>query len=165
MVNLRVSAVGTIPRPRLRRLERASADSTVAVKHERNVYFDELGAVTSCKIYDRYRLRQGNRIDGPAIVEEVDSTVVIHPGYYAEVDVYGKVTLNLQPGDVISYRTPGGGGYGPAHERDPELVLNDYIAERVSRQRARDIYGVVIDAQTRLVDSEATEQLRRQLAS
>ena len=44
-------------------------------------------------MYDRYRLHCGNRIPGPAIVEEADSTVVIHPGYDARVDGYGNLLI------------------------------------------------------------------------
>ncbi len=71
-----------------------------------------------------------------------------------------KITLNLKPDEIVSYRTPGGGGYGPALERDPELVLSDVINGKVTRTRARDVYGVVVDLQKRMVDAEATCQLR-----
>jgi N-methylhydantoinase B len=73
-----------------------------------------------------------------------------------------KTTLRLDPGDVMSYRTPGGGGYGPALERDPEAVLRDVIEGKVSLSRAREVYGVVIDLDRRAVDAAATESLRRQ---
>jgi N-methylhydantoinase B len=42
-------------------------------------------------------------------------------------------------------RTCGGGGYGPARERDPELVRQDVIEGKVSVERAREVYGVAID--------------------
>ena len=71
-----------------------------------------------------------------------------------------KVTIELKPGDVVSYRTCGGGGYGPPEERDPELVLNDVREGKVSIGRARDIYGVVIDAETWTVDVVETSKLR-----
>jgi N-methylhydantoinase A len=38
-----------------------------------------------CDVYDRYRLQAVARLAGPAVVEEIDSTVVIHPGYVAQV--------------------------------------------------------------------------------
>ncbi|MCI0721554.1 MAG: hydantoinase B/oxoprolinase family protein, partial [Acidobacteria bacterium] len=72
-----------------------------------------------------------------------------------------KITLSLKPNSVISYRTPGGGGYGPALERDPELVLSDVINGKVTPGRARDVYGVIVDLEKRLVDPEATARLRR----
>ena len=63
---------------------------------------------------------------------------------------------------MISYRTPGGGGYGPALERDPELVLSDVINGKVTPGRAHDVYGVVVIATTEMVDLEATRQLRQE---
>ena len=74
-----------------------------------------------------------------------------------------KVTLELQPNNVISYRTPGGGGYGPPTERDPALVLDDVVKEKVSWQRARDVYGVVIDRQRQVVDVAGTRELRKRM--
>jgi N-methylhydantoinase B len=53
-----------------------------------------------------------------------------------------KVTIDLEPGDVVSVRTCGGGGYGPPHERDPEAVLRDVREGKVSAGRAREVYRV-----------------------
>jgi len=75
-------------------------------------------------------------------------------------ELSSKGTLTLQPNDVISYRTPGGGGYGPASQRDPELVLRDVIQEKITAQRARDVYQVVVDPEERQVDVAATNRLR-----
>jgi N-methylhydantoinase B len=76
-----------------------------------------------------------------------------------------KATVQLKPGDVMSYRTPGGGGYGPALERDPEAVLRDVLDGKMSPARAREVYGVVLDLERRAVDAEATAALRQQLRS
>jgi N-methylhydantoinase B len=69
-----------------------------------------------------------------------------------------KTTLDLVPGDVISVRTCGGGGYGPPTERDPERVLRDVLQGKVSAERAREIYKVAIAE--RRVDLASTEDLR-----
>jgi N-methylhydantoinase B len=63
---------------------------------------------------------------------------------------------------VISVRSCGGGGYGPPGERDPENVLRDVLEGKVSRERARDEYLVVIDGDG--VDQAATTELRRPAA-
>ena len=52
-----------------------------------------------------------------------------------------KCTIELEAGDVVSYRTCGGGGYGPPAERDPALVRRDVREGKVSAERAREIYG------------------------
>lgn len=93
VVNLRMTALGAITRPQLRQLKLAGRDSAKAIKGEREVYFAEAGKMVRCRVYDRYRLEFGNRIEGPAIVEEIDSTVVIHPSYFADVDQYGNILI------------------------------------------------------------------------
>jgi N-methylhydantoinase B len=70
------------------------------------------------------------------------------------------VTLDLQPGDVVSYRTCGGGGYGPPHAREPERVLRDVREGKVSAERARQVYGVAIDTRSWTVDATETARLR-----
>jgi len=93
VVNLRMTAAGAIRRPELRQLNFGGTDGAIAVKGERQVYFSELGGMLSCKVYDRYKLDCGNQIKGPAIVEEIDATTVIHPGYFANVDRYGNLLI------------------------------------------------------------------------
>jgi N-methylhydantoinase A len=90
-VNLRLTAVGTIAKPRLR--EAAGTDGGGAVKAKRAVWFAETGGFFECPVYDRYRLASGVILAGPAIVEEIDSTSVIHPGYAADVDRYGNLLI------------------------------------------------------------------------
>ena len=76
------------------------------------------------------------------------------------VELGSKVTVQLSENDVVSYRTCGGGGYGPPEERDPANVLRDVKDGRVSVERAREEYRVAIDTQTWTVDSETTANLR-----
>jgi N-methylhydantoinase B len=61
---------------------------------------------------------------------------------------------------VVSYRTCGGGGYGPPEDRDPGDVLWDVRNGKVSLERARQVYRVAVDAATLTVDLEATAGLR-----
>jgi N-methylhydantoinase A len=63
-----------------------------AVRTRRSVYFAP-GGFVECPVYDRYRLGAGARVPGPAIVEELDSTVCLHPGYGATVDEWGNLHL------------------------------------------------------------------------
>jgi N-methylhydantoinase B len=62
-----------------------------------------------------------------------------------EKELSSKVTLDVKPGEIISYRTCGGGGYGPPAKRDPRAVLRDVRERRITRERARSVYGVVIE--------------------
>lgn len=91
------------------------------------------------------------------------SRYILNPDGEAK-ELPSKVTLQLQPGSVISYRTPGGGGYGTPLERDPERVLEDVAQGKVTPDRARDVYGVVLDASGTAVDLQATRTRRGRLA-
>jgi len=71
-----------------------------------------------------------------------------------------KMTLEVAAGDVVSFRTCGGGGFGAPAERDPALVLDDVRQGKVSVQRACDIYRVVVDPATWTVDAASTARLR-----
>ena len=59
----------------------------------RPVYFAEAGGFVDCAVLNRYRLPAGALIPGPAVVEEFDSTTVVHPGYQATVDQYGNLLI------------------------------------------------------------------------
>ncbi len=74
-----------------------------------------------------------------------------------------KFSVQLQAGEVMSIQMAGGGGYGPPWEREPWRVLEDVLAEKVSVQRAREAYGVVIDPKSGRVDEEATAAARQRM--
>ncbi len=93
-VNLRVTAVGGIVKPVLRRLDRSDGNAGEALTGRRKVYFEEMDGRADCPIYDRYALSAGVEVPGPAIIEERDSTTVVHPGYAARVDDYGNLLIS-----------------------------------------------------------------------
>ena len=74
----------------------------------------------------------------------------------------------LQPGDMFSRPTAGGGGYGDPLERDPEKVREDVADDYVSLARAAKDYGVVLnvidaDLCEYQIDRDATRQLRAEI--
>jgi N-methylhydantoinase B len=71
-----------------------------------------------------------------------------------------KSTVELRAGDIVSFRTCGGGGYGPPTERDAQRVLRDVLEGKVSARRAREVYRVALDPGGRSVDATATVALR-----
>jgi N-methylhydantoinase B len=71
--------------------------------------------------------------------------------------------LPLKDGDLVSFQTGGGGGYGSPLERDPEMVLQDVINDYISAASARDDYGVVIKEPEMQVDQEVTQKLREEM--
>ena len=85
-------------------------------------------------------------------------SVMLNPGTAAEKPLPKIDVLALEPGDVLSVRTPGGGGHGDRFTRPPSHVLADVLSGLVSRERARESYGVVLDGDR--VDESATTSLR-----
>jgi N-methylhydantoinase B len=79
----------------------------------------------------------------------------------AEHPLGSKTTFTVPRGWTVSMQTCGGGGYGPACEREPERILRDVIEGKVSVERARGVYKVAIDIEGRAVDPEETGRLRR----
>jgi N-methylhydantoinase B len=63
-------------------------------------------------------------------------------------------------GDRIVFRTAGAGGWGDPFDRDAELVARDARYDLVSREQARDGYGVVLTDDNK-VDAAATDRLRK----
>jgi N-methylhydantoinase A len=98
IVNLRAIVSGEMPKPRLVETDGGSpADPTHAVIDEREVYFE--GEWLPTRVYSRSQLQPGNRIGGPAIVTEFDSTTVVLAGYEAEVDRYLNLIIDRANGE------------------------------------------------------------------
>src|SRR5699024_320515 len=70
-------------------------------KAERKVYFNEFNDYVSTPVYDRTQLSPGFNIEGPAIIEERESTMVVTPKFKLYVDPYFNLILNLK-GEVIA---------------------------------------------------------------
>ena len=88
-VNLRVTGVGPIRKPSLPQAA-AGGGAGSARTGSRRVYFDDW---VEAAVYDRVRLGAGDVVEGPAVLEEFSSTVPVHPGFAAEVDVLGNLVI------------------------------------------------------------------------
>jgi N-methylhydantoinase A len=95
IVSYRLTARVPLSRPAARELPWQGEDPATALKGSRRAYFDEW---RDCPLYARERLASGSRLSGPAIIEQVDSTIVIHPGQAAHVDRFGNVIIELTGG-------------------------------------------------------------------
>ena len=89
LVNLRAVGTGRVVKVEMPRREAEGEDPSQAITTQHRVYFN--GAFLAANVFDRAMLRTGNRISGPAVITQKDSTTVIHPGHVGEVDPY----LNL----------------------------------------------------------------------
>ena len=84
---------------------------------------------------------------------------LLNPGTPQERVLKGLETMHVPADTVYLHVTPGAGGYGPAAEREPELVARDVRDGKVSVARAREIYRVAVSAEG-IVDRAATARLR-----
>ena len=74
----------------------SGAAAGAALKGHRDVWFPATG-MAPCAVYDRYRLVPGERLDGPAVVEERESTVVIGPDASFAADAHGNLLMDIAP--------------------------------------------------------------------
>ncbi len=96
IVTLRVEAAGLVNKAQFAPQPDAGSSCEAAVIGSRKVYMDEAKDFVACPVYARDRLRAGNRIAGPAIVEQMDTTTVILPDMQATVDSYLNLILEAR---------------------------------------------------------------------
>jgi N-methylhydantoinase A len=95
LVTFRVEALGAVAKAEVKSSPFDGKDSLPALKEKRRVFLGERdGGFVECPVYERARLRPGNRMSGPAIVEQMDSTTVILPGQKAIVDQYRNIIID-----------------------------------------------------------------------
>ena len=92
MVNARVFAIGAFERPQLPEIgARGSSDAPLQTKARRQVFFG--GAFVETAIYDVTALRADDEMDGPCVIEDPRSTIVVMPGQTATVDRFRNLTI------------------------------------------------------------------------
>jgi N-methylhydantoinase A len=107
VVNVRVTGIGEIPKPEFRRSANLLAPPSRTAA--RRVYFSEAGGFVETPVYLRHALDRAIGVDGPAVIEEMDSTTIIPPNFAAAIDEQ----MNLCISPVAS------GGHGRAGELTP----------------------------------------------
>jgi N-methylhydantoinase A len=75
-----------------------------ALKGHRKVFMPEAGTFVNCPIYDRYALRGGAKLRGPAVIEEHESTVVLGPDAVVEVDKSCNLWVSLDDRKLKRHR-------------------------------------------------------------
>jgi N-methylhydantoinase A/oxoprolinase/acetone carboxylase beta subunit len=96
-----LTATGKMPGVSIKNIKRGTADASAALKGKRDAYFEESKGYTTTRIYDGDKLLAGNVLEGPCIVEEKMTTIVIPPGFKMRVDACGNyVTAGQGKGDA-----------------------------------------------------------------
>ncbi|TCP29584.1 N-methylhydantoinase A [Scopulibacillus darangshiensis] len=93
IVNLHLTAFGTVEKPKLQKLATSNESVKSAIKATRPVFYEEDGWLDTT-IYQRERLVPDAMIEGPAIVEEPSASTVIYPDQSLTVDEYGNLIID-----------------------------------------------------------------------
>jgi N-methylhydantoinase A len=91
-VNLRAVALGPVLEIPALEIEKGDGDPVGAKVRDHQVWAD--GGLKPAVIYDRAKLRAGDRVVGPAVIVEMDSTTLVLPGCDALVDRFGTILIN-----------------------------------------------------------------------
>ena len=89
-VSLRLAAIGIIP-PLIIRQQPAAA-GTRSAKPPREVWFRSTGKIAA-QVHDRARMAEGAVVHGPAVVESLESSILIPPGWQARMDSDGFILM------------------------------------------------------------------------
>ncbi|NWJ25712.1 hydantoinase/oxoprolinase family protein [Rhizobium sp. RM] len=96
IVTLRLEAAGLVNKAQFTPQPDAGPACDAAIIGTRDVYMDEVRDFVPCPVYTREKLKPGNRIAGPAIVEQMDTTTVILPDMQGVVDPYLNLILEMR---------------------------------------------------------------------
>lgn len=96
IINIRVSMRARVPGPGISFA--LGTAGVAAAKGMRKVYHPEAGGFVDTKVYDRAALPEGVRFEGPAIVEEAESTLVVGPNATMHADANGNLIVDLKDG-------------------------------------------------------------------
>ena len=93
LINVRLQAVGVTEKRDHAENPYHRADASHATKLRRRIYIPETNTYQTAQIYDGHRLRHGNRIAGPALIETATTAVFVSASYDCVVDRYGSFVL------------------------------------------------------------------------
>ena len=96
LLNLRVTALGITAKPALERQRRCGPGCARALKGRRAVYLPEREGFHDIPVYDGEGLGHGNRLEGPAIIESVNTSIFVPSGFRAEYDLLGNCALSAR---------------------------------------------------------------------
>jgi len=106
--NLRVRGIGLQPKLRAPEAPAGPESPAAALRHEGEAWFRAGGALekVATRFYDRAALQTGNVLEGPAIVNQYDSTTVIPPGLVARIDRLSNIVIAIAPEGHGQGQTP-----------------------------------------------------------
>ena len=95
VMTFRLTARGRLKKPNIARISLDGKDSTSAVKSHRPVYFEEYRELVDTAIYDFDKMKPGNELAGPAVIETPVTTIVVNPKDRAFMDEFRNVRIDV----------------------------------------------------------------------
>lgn len=96
LVSLRLVSTGLVPQAKLSPVKSTGKQLEAAKTGERKIFFGKEHGTLSCRIYSRNLLEPAHKIAGPAVIEQMDTTTVIHPEQEAVVDSYRNMIVKAK---------------------------------------------------------------------
>lgn len=96
LINMRLACIGRTEKPRFIEEKYDGPDPSRALKKRRAVYLPLKKEFTNVDVFDGHKLRYGNKVEGPAIIEQVNTTTFVTPEYSVLCDRYGSYTMYLK---------------------------------------------------------------------
>jgi N-methylhydantoinase A len=93
LINLRLLSVGRTVKPQFKQEEYDKEDPEKALKKRKKIYLPLEEQYVDVPVYDGHKLRFGNKVEGPALIEQVNTTTFITPEYNVLCDRYGSYTM------------------------------------------------------------------------
>ena len=96
LINLRLVCIGRTRKPEFRPEDYGGSDPSRALKETRSIFMPQQKSFRQVEVWDGDKLKFGNRICGPALVEQVNTTTLVTPEYNLMVDRFGSYTMYLK---------------------------------------------------------------------
>lgn len=96
LINMRLVCIGKTEKPEFQKQQFAGEDPSRAYKRDRRVYLPLQKEFKEVPVFDGLKLQYGNRIEGPAVVEQVNTTTFVTPEFNVLTDQYGSFTMYLK---------------------------------------------------------------------
>jgi N-methylhydantoinase A len=93
LINVRVRTIGHVEPVALPRLAAGTGDPEHAAKRQRRAFVPERAAFAELPVYDGHKLLAGDTIPGPALIERVDTTILVTASYGATIDAHGSCLI------------------------------------------------------------------------
>jgi N-methylhydantoinase A len=96
LINMRLVCIGRTEKPKFQEQKLSAEDPSKSYKRHRKVYLPNEREFREVPVFDGLALQFGNRIEGPAIVEQVNTTTFVAPEFNVLTDRYGSFTMFLK---------------------------------------------------------------------